>query len=128
MADSPDKSRNDAQDQSPSSKPQRPRITKADDPPIPQSKALQVFLLLALAITGTAYLVNEWTDFAAPKNHTADSDKLHQLVKSQSAFLEHTTAGQKALQKKQVEKAVSEFHFPAPSRPSKTADALSKSR
>jgi tetratricopeptide (TPR) repeat protein len=122
MADRPEKSREDAPDGRPSSPlPQRPRITKADEPPIPQSKALQVFLLIALAITGTAYLVNEWTDFAAPRNHTADSTRLHQLVKVQSDFLEHTTAGQKALQKKQVEKAVSEFRLALQAQ--QTADA-----
>jgi len=112
MAESPDKSREDAPDRGPSSpKPQRPGISKATEPPIPQSKALQVFLLIALAVTGAAYLVNEFSDVTTPRDHAADSTKIHLLVKNQSDFLEHTSAGQKALQKKQFEKAVLDFRL-----------------
>jgi tetratricopeptide (TPR) repeat protein len=92
-----------------------------DDPPVPQSKPLQIFLLVALVITGAAYVVNEWIDVTTERDHAKDSGKLRQLVQSQSDFLQHTAAGKTALAKKQFAAAVAQFRLALQAR--QTADA-----
>ncbi|HEX3720068.1 MAG TPA: tetratricopeptide repeat protein [Verrucomicrobiae bacterium] len=110
MADSPNTPGESAPDRRPSSpRPQRTGTPKTDEPPIPQSKALQIFLLIALVITGAAYVVNEWVEVTTERAHAKQKSGLHERVQSQSDFLQHTQAGETALAKKQVHKAISEF-------------------
>jgi hypothetical protein len=82
-----------------------------DDPPMPSSKPLQIFLLIAFVITGAAYVTNEWIEYTTEKAHAKYPSRLHELVKSQSLFLEHTDAGKKALARKHPDQAVDEFRL-----------------
>jgi tetratricopeptide (TPR) repeat protein len=88
---------------------QKTAALKAQEPPMPSSKPLQVFLLIALVITGAAYVVNQWIEMTAEKARAKFPSRLHELVHSQSIFLEHTDAGMKALARKHPDQAVSEF-------------------
>ena len=90
---------------------QRTNALKNDEPPMPSSKPLQVFLLVAFLITGAAYVVNEWIEMTNEKAHAKYPSRLHELVQSQSLFIEHTDAGKRALEKKHADQAVSEFRM-----------------
>ena len=94
-----------------SSVPQTSGAAAVDEPPMPSSKPLQIFLLIALVITGAAYVVNQWSDMTTEKDRAKYPSRLRELVQSQSLFLEHTDAGKKALEKKHADQAVSEFRF-----------------
>lgn len=85
---------------------------------VPQSTALKIFLLIALVITGAAYAVNEWIEITTSRDHASQPDKLRQLVRNQSDFLQHTQAGEIALAKKQIDQAVSEFRIALQAQPS----------
>jgi tetratricopeptide (TPR) repeat protein len=76
---------------------------------MPSSKPLQIFLLIAFVITGAAYVVNQWIEMTTEQAHAKYPSRLHELVQSQSLFLEHTEAGEKALARKHADQAVSEF-------------------
>lgn len=83
----------------------------ADDPGLPPSKPLQIFLLVALVITGSAYVADEWAEMTTTPVQARYSNRLRHLVQSQSAFLQHTAAGQEAMGKKRFDQAVSEFRL-----------------
>ena len=84
-------------------------VLHMDDSPMPSSKPLQIFLLFALLITGAAYVTNQWIEMTTEKAHAKFPNRLRELVQSQSIFLEHTTAGKKALERKHPDQAISEF-------------------
>ncbi len=94
-----------------SSLPQKRGALKTDEPPMPSSKPLQVFLLIAFVITGAAYVANQWTEMTIERDHAKYPSRLRELVRSQSIFLEHTEAGKKALARKHPDQAVSEFRL-----------------
>jgi tetratricopeptide (TPR) repeat protein len=81
----------------------------AQEPPMPSSKPLQIFLLIAFIITGAAYVVNQWSEMTSEKARAKFPSRLHELVKSQSVFIERTDAGKKALARKHPDQAVSDF-------------------
>ena len=83
--------------------------TRLNSPPMPSSKPLQVFLLIALVITGAAYVCNQWMEVSTEKARAKYPSRLHELVKSQSIFIERTDAGKKALERKHPDQAVSNF-------------------
>jgi tetratricopeptide (TPR) repeat protein len=72
------------------------------------SKILQVFLLLALVITGVAYVLNQWMDTATDevKSHP---NPLRRRVENQNEFLTETDLGRKAEAKKQYTEAVAHY-------------------
>jgi tetratricopeptide (TPR) repeat protein len=80
-----------------------------EEPPLPSSKPLQIFLLIALIITGAAYVVNQWIEMTTENDLRKYPSRLHELVRSQSLFLEHTDAGKRALAGNHADQAVSEF-------------------
>ena len=84
---------------------------KTYEPPMPSSKPLQIFLLIALVITGAAYVVNQWSEMTTEKARAKYPSRLHELVQSQSIFLEHTDFGKKALARNHADQAVSEFRL-----------------
>ena len=54
---------------------------KAQAPaPPPSSKPLQVFLLIALVITGAAYVVDEWTEMTTEETMAKHPNKLRRMV------------------------------------------------
>jgi tetratricopeptide (TPR) repeat protein len=81
------------------------------EPEVPPSKALQWFLLAALVISGAAYVVGLWTDLAGSQVQTHQDTMLRRLVRQQSAFLQHTQAGDAALARKRFDVAVSEYRL-----------------
>ncbi|HUD46512.1 MAG TPA: tetratricopeptide repeat protein [Candidatus Baltobacteraceae bacterium] len=83
----------------------------AEVAPMPSSKPLQIFLLIALVITGAAYVANQWIEMTTEEARRKYPSRLHELVQSQSIFLEHTEAGNKALARKRPDQAVSEFRM-----------------
>jgi tetratricopeptide (TPR) repeat protein len=110
MSENPKNTDADAPDRRPlSSLPQKTGPAKTDEPPMPSSRPLQIFLLIALVITGAAYVVNQWIEMTTEAAHTKYPSRLHELVQSQSLFIEHTEAGKKALERKHADQAVSEF-------------------
>jgi len=90
---------------------QKTAALKTEEPPMPSNKPLQIFLLIALVITGAAYAVNQWIEMTEEKAHAKYPSRLHELVQSQSLFLQHTDAGKKALARKHPDQAVDEFRL-----------------
>jgi tetratricopeptide (TPR) repeat protein len=107
----PDMSQNpkDRDEGTPDRRPSAPPLQRTDEPPMPSSKPLQIFLLIALVFSGAAYVVNQWIEMTTEKARAKYPSRLHELVQSQSLFLEHNEAGKKALAGKHADKAVSEF-------------------
>jgi len=60
------------------------------------SKPLQVFLLIALLITGAAYVVDQWTQLTSEEAMAKRPSKLHRLAANQMAFLTETALGHQA--------------------------------
>jgi tetratricopeptide (TPR) repeat protein len=87
------------------------RQFSSDEPPMPSSNPLQIFLIVALVITVAALVVNHWIERTIAKARTKYPSELHELAQSQSLFLEHTDAGKKALARKHADQAVSEFRL-----------------
>jgi tetratricopeptide (TPR) repeat protein len=75
-------------------------------PSIRPSKPLQIFLLIAMVITGMAYVVGEWTNLDSSHVQSKLSSKLKRLVVSQGRYLNETKLGQAAEEKKQYDQAV----------------------
>jgi tetratricopeptide (TPR) repeat protein len=73
---------------------------------LPPSKPLQIFLLVALMVTGAAYVVDEWTEATTEETTAKHPSKLKRLVAIQSAFLAETELGHQAEAKKKYEEAV----------------------
>jgi tetratricopeptide (TPR) repeat protein len=89
----------------PGANPPDPRVTsfrtreaaaKAMPPVPPSSKPLQVFLLVALVITGVAYVVDEYTEMTTEDTMAKHPNKLRLLVAAQSEFLAETELGRQA--------------------------------
>lgn len=76
------------------------------NPAPPSNKPLQIFLLVALVITGAAYVVDEWTKVTTEETMAKRPSKLRRLVAAQSQFLDETALGQQAEVKKKYEDAV----------------------
>ncbi len=84
-------------------------VLHMDDSPMPSSKPLQIFLLIALIVTGAAYVTNQWIEMTTESSHTKLPNRLREMVQSQSIYLEHSAAGKKALERKHPDQAISEF-------------------
>jgi tetratricopeptide (TPR) repeat protein len=83
----------------PRPKPSRVReaAEKAQAPVVPpSSKPLQIFLLVALVITGVAYVVDEWTEMTTEATMAKHPNKLRRLVAAQGEFLAQTDLGRQA--------------------------------
>jgi len=90
----------------PGGNPPDPRLTSIraretagkDQPPPgpPSSKPLQIFLLVALVITGAAYVIDEWTEFTTEETMAKHHSKLKRLVEAQEKFLSETDLGRQA--------------------------------
>jgi tetratricopeptide (TPR) repeat protein len=82
--------------------------TESDQPHpgLPPSKPLQIFLLVALVISGAAYVVNELTEFTTEDTLAKRPAKLRRLVADQSQFLTNTDLGRQAEAKKRYDEAV----------------------
>jgi len=89
-----------------------------DDAPMPSSKPLQIFLLIALVITGAAYVTNQWIELTTEKARAKFPNRLRELVQNQSVYLDHINAGKKALERKHPEQAISEFRQALQAQPS----------
>lgn len=87
----------------------RAKIATADEKHkagLPPSRPLQIFLLLALIITGAAYVVNEWTQMTSEEAMAKRPSKLKRLVADQMKFLAETDLGRQAEIKKNYAEAV----------------------
>lgn len=109
MPDSPNTSGEPAGERHPLSTVLNQGGRKPDEPSPPESKALKVFLIVALVITGAAYLTNEWIEITEARAHAKHPNALRKLVQSQSDFLQHTQLGRTAMARKRFDQAVSEF-------------------
>ena len=87
------------------------QFAKKQIPDVPPNKALQWFLLGALVITGSAYVVNEWVELTTSPAHARHETQLQRQVRSQSEYLSHSQAGQDALAKKHYDVAVAEYRL-----------------
>src|SRR5580658_5886545 len=76
------------------------------NPSLPSSKPLQIFLLVALVITGAAYVVDEWTNLTTDEVMAKHPNKLKRLVVNQNEFLTETELGRQAEAKKQYNEAI----------------------
>lgn len=90
---------------------------ESDEAPLPSSKPLQIFLLIAFVVTGVAYVVNQWIEMTTEKARVKYPSRLHELVQSQSHFLEYTESGKRALARNRADVAVSEFRLALQSQP-----------
>jgi tetratricopeptide (TPR) repeat protein len=81
------------------------------EPPLPSSKPLQIFLLVAFVITGAAYVVDQWNEYRISQMQARHPSKLRRLVQGQNAFLAHVHTGDNAFAKKQFDQAVSEYRL-----------------
>jgi tetratricopeptide (TPR) repeat protein len=80
---------------------------KAKPPPAPPpSKPLQIFLLVALVITGLAYAFDQWTEMTSADATVKHDSRLKRLVANQNLFLTETELGHKAEEKRQFGDAV----------------------
>lgn len=82
--------------------------TEPTKPPAapPPSKPLQIFLLVALLITGGAYVVNEWTELTTEEVLAPHPNKLRRLVKAQGQFLAETDLARQAEATKKYSDAI----------------------
>jgi tetratricopeptide (TPR) repeat protein len=87
------------------------QFAKKPIPDVPPNKALQWFLLVALVITGSAYVVNEWVELTTSPTQVRGETKLQRLVRGQSEYLSHSQAGAEAFAKQHYDLAVSEYRL-----------------
>jgi tetratricopeptide (TPR) repeat protein len=73
------------------------------------SKPLQIFLLVALVISGAAYVVGQFTEFTTDDTLAKRPDKLRRLVAEQSQFLTNTDLGRQAEAKKRYDEAILDY-------------------
>jgi tetratricopeptide (TPR) repeat protein len=76
---------------------------------MPQSRPLQIFLLVALIISGASYVADEWNHVFAPRH--VPPDRLHRLVESRTEYAAHMEAGLRALRHDQFEQALTQFRL-----------------
>jgi tetratricopeptide (TPR) repeat protein len=91
--------------------PRMAEFAKKQAPDVPPSKALQWFLLVALVITGSAYVVQEWTELTTPKTQVRRETRLLRRVQAQSDFIEHSRIGDEAFAKNRFDIAVAEYRL-----------------
>lgn len=77
--------------------------------PLPPSKPLQIFLLIALVITGVAYVVDEYTGFQTEDSHVKRPSKLRRLVEAQSKYISETDLAHQAEAKNEIEDAIMHY-------------------
>jgi tetratricopeptide (TPR) repeat protein len=75
-------------------------------PGLAPSKPLQIFLLVALLISGAAYVANEWMGVETEDTLAKHPSKLRRLVADQSQFLTNTDLGRQAEMKRQYDEAI----------------------
>jgi tetratricopeptide (TPR) repeat protein len=92
-----------------SSRPEKTAKGRQQTPTHPPSKPLQIFLLLALAVTGVAYVVDRWTQMTSEEAQAQRPSKLRRLVAHQSKFLAETALGFQAETNKLYADAVAHF-------------------
>lgn len=75
---------------------------------LPSSKPLQVFLLIALVLTGAAYVVNQMTEFTTEDQRALarQPDKLRQRLRNQNAYAAETALGAEAERNQKYSDAV----------------------
>jgi tetratricopeptide (TPR) repeat protein len=83
--------------------------TDPPQPGVPPSKPLQIFLLVALLISGAAYVVDQWTDVTTEETMANRPSKLHRLVENQNLYLTNTYLGHEAEEKKRYDEAVAYY-------------------
>lgn len=75
----------------------------------PSSKPLQIFLLVALVITGAAYVVDQWTAMSTEEAMAKHSSKLKRVFMAQEKYLAETDLGHQAEAQNKLTDAV--LHF-----------------
>src|ERR1700722_3199913 len=80
-------------------------------PDVPPSKALQWFLLGALVITGSAYVIGEWTELRNGPKQVHHETKLQRQVRGQSEYLTHSKIGDEAFAKQRYNVAAAEYRL-----------------
>jgi len=89
----------------------------------PSSKPLQIFLLIALVVTGAAYVVNEFSEFTTEdqKSLAKRPNRLRQMVKEQNTFVTETALGHEAEVNKKYNDAVLHYRRALGSQPTAQA-------
>ncbi len=80
-------------------------------PGMPQSKPMQIFLLVALLISGASYAVDEWNRVLGPRHAQAAPDRLHRLVQNRDEYAAHMEAGLRNLRLNQFDQAMTQFRL-----------------
>jgi tetratricopeptide (TPR) repeat protein len=81
-------------------------------PTLPPSKPLQIFLLFALLVSGTAYVVDQYTERTTEETlSNKGPTRLRRLVENQSRYLTNTDLGQQAEAKKRYSDAVGYYRL-----------------
>src|ERR1700761_4775179 len=80
-------------------------------PALPQSRPLQIFLLVALVISGGSYAVDEWNRVLGPHHTHAPPDRLHRLVQNRDEYAAHMEAGLRNLRLNQFDQAMTQFRL-----------------
>jgi tetratricopeptide (TPR) repeat protein len=103
----------------PGANPRDPRLSSLrareaagnDNPPPapPSSKPLQIFLLVALLITGAAYVVDELTEYSTEDTMARHPNRLRRLVEAQSEFITETDLGRKDEAQNKYNDAISHY-------------------
>lgn len=75
----------------------------------PPSKPLQVFLLIALLVTGAAYVVDQFTSITTEEARAPRPSKLRRLVANQIAYFNETALGRQAETNNHYQDAI--LHF-----------------
>jgi tetratricopeptide (TPR) repeat protein len=75
----------------------------------PPSKPLQVFLLIALLISGAAYVVDQYSDYTTEETLSKHSNRLRQLVQNQSEYITNTELGREAEAKRKYDDAIVDY-------------------
>ena len=73
------------------------------------SKPLQIFLLVALVMSGAAYVVDQWTASTMEDAQAKRPNKFRRLVENQSQFLTNTDLGRQAEAKKRYDEAIIDY-------------------
>jgi tetratricopeptide (TPR) repeat protein len=76
------------------------------NPSHPPSKPLQIFLLVALIISGAAYAVQQWTELTTDETMARRPSRLRHLVENQAKFITNTDLGRKAEASKKYQEAI----------------------
>jgi tetratricopeptide (TPR) repeat protein len=88
------------------SEPNTPGTKGRSDGKVAPSRPLQIFLLLALLVTGAAYIIGEWTKLTTDDATVALRHKLKRQVANQNKYLTETELGREAEAQKKYADAV----------------------